>query len=133
MVGQATHVFKKISPTSWTSVYQTWCMDDIYDMNLYFSSECLRVWLNRNHTRRNFKKSSLWFHFFPKACDITCDLRLPFWLNLLPHVLHSNGFSPVWIRTCCSSFHLEGNIFPHKVQGWAKESDFSENKTNMDW
>ena len=34
-------------------------------------------------------------------CVFICFLTFDFCANALPHTIHWNGFSPVWLRTCC--------------------------------
>ena len=46
-------------------------------------------------------------------CVIWWALRFPFCVNRLPHILQTNGFSPVWTLICLSSKALRENGLPH--------------------
>lgn len=53
--------------------------------------------------------------------------KLPLVVNARPHMLHTKGFSPVWVRSWICRALAEEKFFPHRVQpcclacrrGWA--------------
>ena len=46
------------------------------------------------------------------TCVQMCCFKLLLWENPFPHFLHTNGFSPVWDRTCKSYADLYRSNFP---------------------
>lgn len=66
-------------------------------------------------------------------CTIWWLFKFPFMLKRFPHTLHWKGFSPVWILTCCSSFHLEGNAFGQNLQANPCLLAASENNNSTQW
>lgn len=57
-------------------------------------------------------------HSLFTSCLFRCVFRCIFWLNLCPHILQVNGFSPVWTRRCLCSQLGTMKLFPHIGQVW---------------
>ena len=52
---------------------------------------------------------------FSPVCNSSCLFNWPGWVNLLSHFEHLYGFSPVWIISCLSNVCLKVNVFWHTL------------------
>ena len=58
---------------------------------------------------------SLYEDFSWSPCTLPCLVKLLFTEKLFPHLLHENGFSPVWILWCSRRWLFRLKEFPHSL------------------
>lgn len=75
--------------------------------------------------------SEINYTFF--ICTTMCDFTEPFWLNPFPHMWQENGFSPVWILICRSSFEGAPKDFQQTLHEYllSSKSEMKEKKQHL--